>query len=635
MMIGAEGGRIDLMNASVTVPPGALGAATTITVTETTMPTPVGYRPFSPLYRFEPEGLTFAVPVTVSIRSRAAGADVPLGTLFWSRAVSEGGGWERRGGIPTGGNVVGETTHFSYGFLADGVDYTEAPDTSCVRTRVLDTRTLAPSGVGLFFAMDDCWGRPITELAGTDVRVFEDDAALSSEASAELFPQRGLQVFVTLAIDVSASTRPIQTQLVAAARRFVETLQDPARGLRDRVQVAILGFAGEASAGFIQPHTLDLDRVLARLDELGTYAPSDASSTNLNGAVTQALGQSASAQAAFRSRNYGGAFTAGYVVLFTDGTDTAGRVTREAANTALLASLDDVVAVGLRGDDYDPAALRLLFARSEDPTGALAPVIDADDPVVLDRDFRYLAARIAGQVRRSYLLGYCSPKRSGRHTVYPGHRAATEPPRVWGTVPEFDATGFTGGCATAMFAPEALCGAAECGGFGCGACDDRVAACDTRATPTVPGLCANHCITRDLCNGEAFTNPQGYEQTCAPSPAAADCGGTCVDTTRDAMHCGGCDRGCVEPRTRCMDGTCVCPRVTPRFLRRRVRGHGDRFLELRQLWNAVHVCGRRLCVGDGHRVHAQRGHRLRGAHGRFRALLGPELGRLARRRDDD
>lgn len=546
-MVGSEGATLTLANVEVTVPAGALSTPTLLTVTETTMATPTGYRAFSPMYHFEPEGLAFAAPVTVSIRSRATGADVPLATLFWSRASTDGGGWDRRGGVPTAGNVVGSTPHFSYGFLADGVDYTATPDRSCVRTRVVDTRRLDPAGIGVFFGVDDCWGRPITDLSDADTVVYEDGVALSSEASARLFEQRGLQVFVTLAIDVSASTRAILPQIIGAARRFVETLNDPSRGLRDRVQVSIIGFAGEATGGFVQPHTLDLDRVLAQLDALAAYTPTDVSSTNLNGTVVRALDNNASAEAAFRARNRGGAFAAGYVVLFTDGTDTAGRVTLASAQSAVSGSTDDIVAVGLRGADYDPVALRTLV-------GATA-VIDADESAVLDRDFAYLAARVAGQVRRTYLVGYCSPKRSGVHTVYATVRGATT--TVSGTAPEFDATGFTGGCAVDMFDPATVCAGAECGGFGCGACDDRVAMCDTRATESLAGACVSLCVTAGTCSGETITNLLGYEQGCPSSAEWSSCDGACRDASyfeSTALNCGVCGNVCAGP---CRAGACV------------------------------------------------------------------------------
>lgn len=576
--IGSDGGTLSLGGSTIDIPAGALSEMTTITVTETTTPTPPGYRAFSPLFRFEPEGLVFAAPVTVRLPSSASSADAPLATLFWSRAEDEGGGWQRIGGIPSGGVVTGSVEHFSFGFLADGVDYTETPDRSCVQTRVLDWRPLrsSGSGLGLFFTMDDCWGRPITDLTNDELVVFEDGVALSSEASAQLYEQRGLHVFVTLAIDVSSSTQPILPEVVSAARRFVETLNDPARGLRDRVQVSILAFAGndvgpndpndweaQPKTDLWQRHTLDLDLVLTRLDDLAAHIPSDPSSTNLHGALVYSLERNTAAQQAFRERNRGGAFSAGYVVLFTDGADTAGRVDFQTARAELEASLDDVVAVGLHGDDYDPTALRALVGEAQ--------VIDSEDEVVLDRDFGYLAARIAGQVRRSYLLGYCSPKRSGNHTVHVGVEGAET--RVSGIVPDFFAGNFTGGCTVEMFDPAVVCAEAECGGFGCGACDDRVASCDNDdsdgPSPTGTGECVDFCAQQSqTCGGNVMTNPLGYQQTCNDNPGLTLCtdngdspdGGydVCANLTADESNCGTCGETCALGGT-CVDGACTCP----------------------------------------------------------------------------
>lgn len=565
--IGSEGGTLTLGGSTIDIPAGALDEMTAITVTETTTPTPPGYRAFSPLFRFEPEGLVFAAPVTVRLPSSASNADAPLATLFWSRPEGDGGGWQRIGGIPSGGVVTGSVEHFSFGFLADGVDYTETPDRSCVQTRVLDWRPLrsSGSGLGLFFTMDDCWGRPITDLTNDELVVFEDGVALSSEASAQLYEQRGLHVFVTLAIDVSSSTQPILPEVISAARRFVETLNDPARGLRDRVQVSILAFAGDdvgpndpndweapQKTDLWQRHTLDLDLVLTRLDDLAAHTPSDPSSTNLHGALVYSLERNTAAQEAFRERNRGGAFSAGYVVLFTDGADTAGRVDFQTARAELEGSSDDVVAVGLHGDDYDPTALRALVGEAQ--------VIDSEDEVVLDRDFGYLAARIAGQVRRSYLLGYCSPKRSGNHTVHIGVEGAET--RVSGVVPDFFAGNFSGGCAVEMFDPAVVCAEAECGGFGCGACDDRVDQCDVSLGSAQPGLCVSQCLLLDECGGDVITNPLGYEQLCTETSERTSCNGHCYDTTRDPSNCGDCGFACATGAA-CMASECACPDELP------------------------------------------------------------------------
>ncbi|MCB9658530.1 MAG: hypothetical protein H6726_12855 [Sandaracinaceae bacterium] len=515
MMVGAAGATVALGSAEVVIPSGALAQDTMITITETTMPTPAGYRAFSPLYQFEPEGTAFAQPIQVTLPSSAASADVPLATLFWSRNTADGGGWQRLGGIPTTGAVTGEAEHFSYGFIADGVDYTANADRSCVRTRILDNRTADPSGVALFFAMEDCWGRPITDLSQSqldsgEVVVEENGIATSSEAQTTLLERRGLQVFVTLSIDMSTSTTAVLSDVIAASRQFVETLQEPARGLVDKVQVGIQLFAGEATPTLWQPHTLDLALVLTQLDALSGYTVPDPGSTNLHGGVVDALARSGSAQQAFRTRNEGGAFTSGYVVLFTDGADTAGLLPANAAVAAIGATTDEVLAVGLVGRDYSASALASLVGEEH--------VIDSPDPVTLGRDFSHLAARIAGQVRRTYLLGYCSPKRSGTHTVVISLDGATS--QTWGDPTTFDATGFGPDCTTASFTDA--CSGMECGGLGCGACDDRVDLCSS-------GTCVDHCDTANICGGDSFTNSLGYDQICTDAPGRMLCDAACRD----------------------------------------------------------------------------------------------------------
>lgn len=551
MTVGTSGATLVLNGASITIPAGALAQDTMITVTETTMPTPAGYRAFSPLYRFEPEGTVFVQPVQVTLPSSAGSADVPLATLFWSRATADGGGWERLGGIPAAGEVTGDAEHFSYGFIADGVDYTETPDRSCVRTRVLDNRTATPSGVALFFAMEDCWGRPITDLSQAQldsgaVVVEENGVATSSEAQTTLLERRGLQVFVTLSIDMSTSTTAVLPDVIAAARQFVETIQEPSRGLVDKVQIGIQLFAGEATPTMWQPYTLDLGLVLTQLDALTGYTAPDPGSTNLHGGIVDATSRSSAAQQAFRTRNEDGAFTSGYVVLFTDGADTAGLVSAGDALLAIGSTTDQVLAVGLEGRDYNEVALQSLVGAGS--------VIDSPGASTLGRDFSHLAVRIAGQVRRTYLLGYCSPKRTGTHTVNVSLDGATS--QVWGNPTSFDATGFGPGCTASLFANA--CAARECGGLGCGACDDRVAECEL-------GACVNHCDAAALCGDVTFTNPRGYSQLCSDRDGFRACDGSCraPEYFESTADCGVCDNACTTGGTVCSGGSCQCPLATP------------------------------------------------------------------------
>lgn len=538
MMVGPEGGELLAGGATLTIPAGALSSMVEIVVTETMSPTPAGFTAYSPLYEFEPEGLTFEAPVEIEI---AYVGDQELAGLFWTDSASSG--WERVGGLPGVSTVRASVQHFSRGFIADAVSYADPPDLRCVETRLLEDggHTGSPSNVTLFFDAEDCQGRPITGLTEPDFRVVENDAALSSEASLRILPQAGLSVFVTLLIDMSSSTAAVLPQVSAA----LEALLDRLEGLPVHVSVEL--FSGAPAVDVYATHRLDEDpgdgvafgALRARLAELDRYAPVDPSSTNLYGAVTQSLQNLSSAQHSFRERNFGGAWTTGYVVLFTDGGDTAGLVSIDDAVAAAGASANQIVAVGLGGDDF-----------SSGPLEALAPnaTLIAPDPATLSREFASLGVRIAGQASRTYVLSYCSPRRTGTHTVA-AEVAAAGTHRGRATY-EFVADGFEPGCdATAI---ENVCARRECGGLGCGACDERVASCDGRN-------CIDNCVAQGACGVETITNPAGYQQTCEGPPELRSCvpGAECTDTSSDPSHCGGCGIACA-PGAPCQAGTCGC-----------------------------------------------------------------------------
>jgi formylglycine-generating enzyme required for sulfatase activity len=530
--IGPEGGVLELGGARLEVPAGALVEVSTLRLTSVARATTAGYNRYSPVYRFEPPGTRFALPATLSM---AFDGDSTRATLFWSRET--GGGYDRLGGRLSGQRIVGEVSHFSDGFVGDGIEYTDPPDLSCVETRLLEGRTATSSGVSggiaLFFTVEDCEGRPVTGLVAEDFALLEDGEALSSEAQATVLPQAGVGVFVSLVLDLSSSTAPVLGELVDGARAFVDTLE----AARLPVQVQVLAFGGEAMATERQRHTLDLDAARAALDGLRSWTPGDVGSTNLNGAVVQALQQSAAAQQAYRERNQGGAFSTGYVVVFTDGRDTARRVDVPTVQSAVSASPDTLMVVGLQGADWRPDAIAALGARY---------TVEAPDAGQLPREFSAVANRIAGQASRSYLVGYCSPSRAGSHTVAVNVSGTQTRAQA---VYDFDAGGFDGSCRAAAF--EAVCAGRTCGGLGCGACDDRTDTCEGGR------VCRDNCQIRGLCGDQVIMNAQGYEQSCPNAPESFGCGGRCVDTLGDPANCGGCGVACDPRGETCEAGTCA------------------------------------------------------------------------------
>jgi len=536
--VGPAGATVSCEGASVVIPAGALSAPVPIQIVATGDPVPSGYTGYSRVFRFEPAGTNFVMPVQVSL---PFAGDASRAALFWSRPTGSTG-HARVGGLAAGGVLSGNVTHFSTGFVADGVDYTEAPERSCTVTRLLEGRTVSPSGIAMFFTAEDCQGRPLPDLRATDFVVREDGTPLSSEASATLITRVGPQVFVSLVLDLSASTNAFLPQLITAASQFVTTLQTVRRL---PVQIGVQVFAGESGLTEWQAPTVDTAQLLQRLSALSTYRPADPGSTNLYGATITALSRQASAEAAFRTRNAGGAFTTGYVVLFTDGGDTAGLRTQNDALTAVRGSADRTVAVGLAGGDYNPAVLATL---------ATGGVLTAPDTSTLTREFNALASRIAAEFRTLYLLGYCSARRAGDHTVTVSVAGGTTLPMASYS---FSAAAFGPGCSGATFT-GACAPADQCGGLGCGACDDRTTLCNGTTR-----RCIDHCITANRCGGAPFTNPLGYTQTCTDRLGATACNGACRDTRSDTAHCGRCGNACAAG-TLCTDG--VCEARPPRSL---------------------------------------------------------------------
>lgn len=110
--VNSTGGMIALEGAVIELPAGAVEGDTEITITSTTE-TPQGeFKRNSPVYRFEPAGFEFKVPVTV----RLAWVGTPDGTpqIYWTDAQ---GTFKPIGGTIGAGKVTAEITHFSRGFV--------------------------------------------------------------------------------------------------------------------------------------------------------------------------------------------------------------------------------------------------------------------------------------------------------------------------------------------------------------------------------------------------------------------------------------------------------------------------------------------------------------------------------------
>ncbi|MDO9021193.1 MAG: hypothetical protein Q8S73_19300 [Deltaproteobacteria bacterium] len=117
--VGPEGAELRGDGIVLRIPQGALDRAVMLRAENTGTAPPPPYVGYSNVWRFTPEGLTFARPVTVSIRFRP-GADP---TIAWSRAGAEGYEW--RESEAAGDTISARVDHFSTGFVA-GRERTDA-----------------------------------------------------------------------------------------------------------------------------------------------------------------------------------------------------------------------------------------------------------------------------------------------------------------------------------------------------------------------------------------------------------------------------------------------------------------------------------------------------------------------------
>ena len=109
--VTSAGGSLTLNGAKIEIPAGALKTPQEITITITKESAPTGYEAYSAVYLFEPKGLIFEKPVSVTLPSNG---DAALAVMFWSR--KSGTGYDQIEGTISSGSIAADIAHFSKGF---------------------------------------------------------------------------------------------------------------------------------------------------------------------------------------------------------------------------------------------------------------------------------------------------------------------------------------------------------------------------------------------------------------------------------------------------------------------------------------------------------------------------------------
>jgi hypothetical protein len=310
-----------------------------------------------------------------------------------------------------------------------------------------------PAKLSLFFSVETCGGQPVAGLQGEAFTIYENGTPISAYESRKTIQPKGqrFRMYTMVLLDLSGSVLSSGAfpQLREAAATFVDRVlsRDP-----ESQRIAIYAFDGRQDVEEVVGFTADalaLKQGLAKLELQQCQRNADCAgfadrrtcsgwrcvddSTNLNGAVVLGLGR-LEGQGELEPEI---PFRKSALVLFTDGTDQAARVSERAAKEAVRASLSHVVTVGL-GGEVDASVLTALGKDG---------YYSAARPEQLTSAFDQVAARLSALAHRFYLFEYCSPKRSGTHQLEIIAAATIDEQPLRGSLrTTFDATGFESGC---------------------------------------------------------------------------------------------------------------------------------------------------------------------------------------------
>jgi von Willebrand factor type A domain-containing protein len=287
-----------------------------------------------------------------------------------------------------------------------------------------------PSNVAVYFKVQASSGDPVGGLTADRFRIYEDGQLVSQYESKQtiLNPQVAAVNYTLLLVDMSGSVSEsgngdAVAQAVGAFTERVEREQ----------KVAIFAFDGSPDLYPIVPFTDQPGSAKAGVQQLAAFKPKDPS-TNLNGAVVKALDELDSALAkASQPVKFG------TLVVFTDGTDRANRVSTATMLQRIRDKPFDVYAIGL-GAEIKEAQLAEI--------GKSGTAMAADKNAVV-KAFADVGGRVEARTKSFYLLSYCSPARAGKHEVRIEavvKEAQGKGEKTGSLVSGFDATGFAPGC---------------------------------------------------------------------------------------------------------------------------------------------------------------------------------------------
>ncbi|MBK8010072.1 MAG: hypothetical protein IPK13_01890 [Deltaproteobacteria bacterium] len=293
----------------------------------------------------------------------------------------------------------------------------------------LDEAVAPPANVSALVSVLDCDAQPLGfRFQPDNFELSEDGQVLSVyEANRIIVPANRQTTQRTLiALDLSGS-------IVRA--NLKDTMIDGAAIVARAVvasdhQVAVFGFDGRPDLVPFSGFTSDIGAIESAL-QVARAAPLVDDSTNLYGAVKNGLRVLDEAIGAEANDFFNVAH--GSLVLFTDGSDRAGRVSASDVKSVLDATHHSTFTIGL-GPEIDDQELAAIGRTQH---------FLIDSKAEIEASFDAIAHQVKSQAESKYIVSYCSPARAGQRKLRIVVRSEE---RVGQTTVTFNADGFGAGC---------------------------------------------------------------------------------------------------------------------------------------------------------------------------------------------
>ena len=299
----------------------------------------------------------------------------------------------------------------------------------------MDKNVELPSNVSIIFKVNDATNYPVMGLTEANFEIYEDGKLVSEYEAARKIQDKPekFKFNLLLMLDLSGSILDSNlNSLKQASISFINSVM-PVEGSADyqEILMSVKWFDGEKNIHTLVDYTYSKTMLAELISSIDKDISSD-NSTNLYGGIIQGIDDIEDRVSTYAQA---GIISAGALITFTDGTDQAGWYTYKQMSDAIDMRSQDIAlySIGL-GGEIEKKVLQKFGANGFE---------FAEDIEELIPKFTEIARFVKDEAKSYYLLEYCSPKRSGTHTL----KIKATANRISGELTEsFSAENFSGGC---------------------------------------------------------------------------------------------------------------------------------------------------------------------------------------------